>query len=328
MPENPLNADELADRLNAVLPPGRSDLPSTDDGDALVRAASLLAAQPRPEISPDDLARIQTRVLEAYRQQFPNHRPQPARKTYHPAWRWMAAAAAMTIIGAAALLWRSAQFSTQAETLTPISIAALATTTDAYTPEPSATPSPTALPPTPTDQPAVLPSATDAPPAMPTATAPPTDTETPPPSPTPFIAYVSASQPVNVRAEPSRQSDIITTVHPGAAVMVIGISADGDWKQIRLDAGHIGWVAGALLSPNKPPIATSTSAGTTVPERPSLPDAETGVESGSEDQNSRGGDFGCEHPGNFCNAPGQDGKQPPGQGKKDIPNNKGNSGKP
>jgi uncharacterized protein YgiM (DUF1202 family) len=327
MPKNSLNADELADRLNAALPPGRSDLPSTDDGDALIRAASLLAAQPRPEISPDDLARIQTRVLEAYRQQFPNHRPQPARKTYRPVWRWMAAAAAMTIIGAAALLWRSAQFSTQAETLTPVSIAALATTTDAYTPEPSATPSPTALPSTPTDQPAVLPSATDAPLSMPTATAPPTDTETPP-SPTPFIAYVSASQPVNVRAEPSRQSDIITTVHPGAAVMVIGISADGDWKQIRLDAGRIGWVAGALLSPNKPPVATSTPAGTTIPERPGLPDAETGVESGSEDQNSQGGDFGCEHPGNFCNAPGQDGKQPPGQGKKDIPNNKGNSGKP
>lgn len=74
--------NSLADRLDQLLPPGQPEQIGTE-GDALVETAARLASAPRPRLSPEAMARIQTRVAQAHPiPQRPTFRlPSPARLT-------------------------------------------------------------------------------------------------------------------------------------------------------------------------------------------------------------------------------------------------------
>ncbi len=68
MIEPEFNADQLADRLDAVLPPHQTGAAPLN-GDETLNAAIRLAKAPHPEMTPAMQARIQARVLAAARQQ-------------------------------------------------------------------------------------------------------------------------------------------------------------------------------------------------------------------------------------------------------------------
>jgi hypothetical protein len=112
----------------------------------------------------------------------------------------------------------------------------------------------------------------------------------------PQLLYVSAGERVNVRSGPGTTYDIIGSVAPGAALTVVG-NAEG-WQQVEFDGGD-GWIFADLLSETEPVIV--------------------GGDDDDDDDESRGNsDFGCEQPGNACNAPGQSGDD-------DSPGNSGNA---
>lgn len=160
------------------------------------------------------------------------------------------------------------------------------------------TPSPT---PTPTDTPRV-PSdfvfATNTPTPTDTATVTPTDTPTPS-----ITAVVTSKSLVNVRKGPGLNFPVIHVLQPGESVHVLGWTDDGVWLHIRLDDGRDGWMATGL-----------SSIKDIVKPRKGAP-----IPAPTED---------CEHPGNYCNAPGQE--NDPGKGKPDSPpgqnNNNGQGG--
>ena len=56
--------NSLANRLDQLLPPGQPDQVRAD-GDPLVEVAARIASAPRPMLSPDALAQLQTRVMQA-----------------------------------------------------------------------------------------------------------------------------------------------------------------------------------------------------------------------------------------------------------------------
>lgn len=68
MIEPEFNADQLADRLDAVLPPHQTGAAPLN-GDETLNAAIRLAKAPHPEMTPEMQARIQARVLAVARQQ-------------------------------------------------------------------------------------------------------------------------------------------------------------------------------------------------------------------------------------------------------------------
>ena len=88
MSNQPLNPDSLAEQLDALLP---ADSPGEINGghedDPLLNAAAQLAAAPRPELSPEAMARIQAQMLQAFDQQQFEHSARRVR--VHPALRWV-----------------------------------------------------------------------------------------------------------------------------------------------------------------------------------------------------------------------------------------------
>jgi hypothetical protein len=112
-----------------------------------------------------------------------------------------------------------------------------------------------------------------------------------------ITAVIQAAGAVNVRRGPGLQYAVIATLPPSARVPLLGWSEDGAWLNILLDDGRSGWIASTLT--NLRDLAPANSA------QPS---------GGGQGGNGTGGDFGCEHPGNYCNAPGQTGNNP-GQGE-------------
>ncbi|GAB4452350.1 MAG: hypothetical protein Kow00120_22540 [Anaerolineae bacterium] len=81
--------DTLAERLDAVVPPGRSDAPPLHN-DPLIDAAARLASSPRPRLAPGVRAQIQAQVLAAHQRQAARTRPVQRRRA--PALRWAAGA--------------------------------------------------------------------------------------------------------------------------------------------------------------------------------------------------------------------------------------------
>jgi hypothetical protein len=81
------------------------------------------------------------------------------------------------------------------------------------------------------------------------ATATPEFTPTPEATATPaaLLGEIDASDPVNVRAEPSTTAAILTRLNPGATVAVIGRTASGDWVQVELSDGQRGWVSAQFI---------------------------------------------------------------------------------
>ncbi len=112
--------------------------------------------------------------------------------------------------------------------------------------------------PTPTLTPTPTPTATPTPTPTPTPTVP-TPTP-PPPTPTPILALIQAPEPYTgavVRAEPSFDARIITTLLNGTQVLVLEPEQIVDgvrWTRIRtLDGRYEGWVATRLLVIATPP---------------------------------------------------------------------------
>ncbi len=79
---------------------------------------------------------------------------------------------------------------------------------------------------------AVRPVATATPTATPTAVQP-----SPTPSATPQVVVVADARGANLRAAPSVDGELLTTVAPGALLTVTGVSADGAWLQVCCVAG-------------------------------------------------------------------------------------------
>ncbi|MCZ7543503.1 MAG: hypothetical protein M5R40_08175 [Anaerolineae bacterium] len=79
--------DTLAERLDAVVPPGRSDA-SPLHTDPLIDAAARLASSPRPRLAPGARAQIQAQVLAAHQRQAARTRPVQRRRA--PVLRWAA----------------------------------------------------------------------------------------------------------------------------------------------------------------------------------------------------------------------------------------------
>lgn len=188
-------------------------------------------------------------------------------------------------------------------TVTP-TIAPTATLT--ATIQPSATPSATAtstpvptmtaLPTlTPTDQPTSVPVIvpTD-PPAMPTAVSTPFVEILP----TPDTGFVISDSSVNVRKGPGTEFEVIAVLPPGTPILLIGKSDSSDWQHVRLSDGRAGWILASLVS-NNPPVSSN----------------------GGQPNSS------CDHPGNYCNAPGQEKNDIPGDNGTNPGQDKDNPGK-
>lgn len=122
-----------------------------------------------------------------------------------------------------------------------------------------------------------------------TATTTPSPTVTPTPSPTePVIAgTIEVTDPINVRAEPSTESDLLGGLYLGDKASVLAISKDGDWWQIEFPAGPegTGWVSAEFVrfqgdktavpifgqgTVTPTPQATSTPTKTPTPTPPAL----------------------------------------------------------
>ncbi|MBI1878508.1 MAG: SH3 domain-containing protein [Chloroflexi bacterium] len=75
----------------------------------------------------------------------------------------------------------------------------------------------------------------------------PTSTVTPTPTPTePIIAgTIEVTDPINVRAEPSTDGELLGGLYLGDKADVLAVSKDGDWWQIEFPGGPegVGWVA-------------------------------------------------------------------------------------
>lgn len=158
------------------------------------------------------------------------------------------------------------------------------TVTATSTPSPTNTSLPTAIP---TERPTLVPTVvpTTVPTNQPTAI--PTVVNTPVVEiqPIPDTGYITGDGSVNVRKGPGTEFEIIAVLPPGTPIQIIGKSETGDWEHVRLANGRAGWILASLVSDN-----------------PTAPQPSGGVQP----------DGNCDHPGNYCNAPGQQKNDTPG----------------
>jgi len=61
------------------------------------------------------------------------------------------------------------------------------------------------------------------------------------------VGIVIADSAINVRAGPSTQNDIVTTLEPGTFVPIIGRNDAETWYEVELPEGGTGWIADFLL---------------------------------------------------------------------------------
>ncbi len=141
-----------------------------------------------------------------------------------------------------------------------------AAATATVTPLPSATTIPQALA---TAQPTatVAPSSTPIP--SPTASNTPLPTATNSPTATPTVfALVRSELRVNVRGGPGTEHDIINILEPDSGVQVLAENQAGNWYQVQMEDGELGWVSARLLEvlnplPPAAPAALARTASAT-----------------------------------------------------------------
>ena len=107
---------------------------------------------------------------------------------------------------------------TPTSTATSLVLVEVAPATPTPSPTPSATPIPTA---TPTDLPTV--------------------------TPTPVIPQVVSSIIVNIRSGPGTNYPVIGSLPPGNPLVAVGRNEQGNWWQVQLGEGAVGWVAGSVV---------------------------------------------------------------------------------
>lgn len=235
-----------------------------------------------------------------------------------------------------ALLSRAAHISSSVSALVQMAVAGGVVTQDEVS---RLLPTPTSLPtniPTVTNVPTTVPTATLTAQPSPTSTLTltpsatpsltPTLTATASPTPTPTFAPTQApatdvsipttpetgiiisNGSVNVRQGPGTEFVIIAVLQPGTPVTIIGQDSTGDWEHVRIPDGRAGWIATSLVSAD--PIIVPPPGAT----------AQPGDDSSNKDKQD------CAHPGSYCNAPGQDKNDTPGDngngpGQDDNPGN-------
>jgi uncharacterized hydrophobic protein (TIGR00271 family) len=153
---------------------------------------------------------------------------------------------------------------TELDPVIPPTQTATPTETPTFTPGPTLTPTPT---PTATSTATGTPTATSTATGTATGTATPTlvpsdtptptatPTETPTPTATPRTAVITYLYGLNLRAQPARNSDILTFLEGGAVVILLDGLETADeltWQQIEAN-GQIGWVSAEFLEPASNP---------------------------------------------------------------------------
>lgn len=197
---------------------------------------------------------------------------------------------------------------------------ALPDPTQTPTATPTATLTATATPthtdsPTPTASPTLTATLTATATASPEPTDQPTETNIPSVLPiTETTAFISAEGRVNVRSGPSTDFEIIAVLEPNTQVDLFGQNEDGTWLHIGLANRRRGWIAAGLLFVGERPAQvdeiTSESDNPDAPQgqgsgSPANPPNSQNPNAPTVNDNGNNSDFGCEHPGNYCNAPGQ-----------------------
>ena len=124
-------------------------------------------------------------------------------------------------------------------------------------------------------------------------------------SPNPIIATIIGDGKVNLRQGPGLDNGVLLQLNPGALVQIIRISDDEDWLQVRLPDGTEGWVAQFLVAVGQVPT-TAGASGTT----PGTTSAGTAPNGSADPTGDNAAEFGCEQPGNACNAPGTQNNNP------------------
>ena len=140
------------------------------------------------------------------------------------------------------------------------------------------------------------------------------ETETPtPPAEEPLVMMIYSSGRANVREGAGLDFDIVTTLSPGALVIVPSGDPDQQWVEIETADGILGWVAGFLLAdPDTVILPSDNNTGDESTIGTSGDDNNDGSTVGSSDPGSSTEED-CTLPGSACDAPGQ-GNTPPGQG--------------
>lgn len=59
----------------------------------------------------------------------------------------------------------------------------------------------------------------------------------------PMIAFIQSPSGANVRSSPSQNSAVLTVVKAGECLPITDQSVDGEWLQVRLTTGAVGWIA-------------------------------------------------------------------------------------
>ncbi len=132
--------------------------------------------------------------------------------------------------------------------------------------EPTRTPKPTfTATPAATPTPVQTNTPTPAPPPPPTDT--PVPTDTPPPPPAPLEAVVNDG-PVNLRQGPGTNYPRLGQANGGDRLPVLGRNQAGDWYQIRLPDGNVGWIAASLVTLSDPAAAIAVAADIPPPPTP------------------------------------------------------------
>jgi uncharacterized protein YgiM (DUF1202 family) len=96
--------------------------------------------------------------------------------------------------------------------------------------------------------------------------------------PTGTRAIVRGIDRINVRANPTRFTQVVTILNGREQVDALTISADGRWLQIRRSSGEVGWVSRPLLAVSLPTTVTpfqGEPAGTVEPRATAIPPTAT-----------------------------------------------------
>ena len=111
---------------------------------------------------------------------------------------------------------------------------------------------------------------------MPTST----HTATPAATSTPTVfALVRSQLRVNVRDGPGTDHLIVDILAPGSGVQIMSENEEGNWYQVKLDNGDLGWISARLLQlVNPPPTVASASAAGPVTAASTAATAATDVE--------------------------------------------------
>ncbi|MCL4870966.1 MAG: SH3 domain-containing protein [Anaerolineae bacterium] len=85
-----------------------------------------------------------------------------------------------------------------------------------------------------------------------------------PPSSTPMATVATGA--LNVRTGPGVNYSIITAIHQGTTVTLLGRNGNGSWVKVRLSGGSEGWVNASLITPTVAiatlPVLDSSTPGT------------------------------------------------------------------